>query len=371
MPSVPIILGNSIVTTIPKIAASNLDADYLVIGEGEKTIEELVLTLARSGDVSKVKGICYKSNDEIILTEPRELIQDIDTIPLPAWHLFPLKEIYQKNPNYNLPIPIGHISSTRGCPYNCTFCYHPFQNKKTRMHSPERVVEEINVLLKNYRIKSFGFVDDLFVINKKRVHQVCDLIDSNGIKVKWRASCRTNLVDEELLTRMKKSGCIELGIGVESASQIILDNIKKQVTVKQIQNAFDICKKLNISILSSYMIGNVGETRKTVFETVKFRKKYDPGFGGFFFATPYPDTDLYQYGIDKGLIKNELELIQNYGEQSNSLRVNFTDMSDQELIKLKKDANRELMLDYIKKFPIKGGIFLSKHFMKKVIGFFN
>jgi anaerobic magnesium-protoporphyrin IX monomethyl ester cyclase len=371
LPSVPIILGNSIATTIPKIAAQNLNVDYLVIGEGETTILELLKTLSNNDGVSKVKGICYKNGDEIILTESRELIQDIDTIPLPAWHLFPLKEVYLKNRSYSLPLPIGNISSNRGCPYICTFCYHPFQNKKVRMHSPERVVEEIKILKKDYGIKGLAFVDDLFVINKKRVYLICDLMDKEGIKIKWRASCRVNLIDEELLVRMKKSGCVQLGIGVESASQTILDNIKKNVTVENILKAFEICKRHNVSILSSYMIGNVGETRETVFETVNFRKKHDPGPGGFFFATPYPDTELYNYAMENDLIKNELELIQSYGEQSDSIKINFTKMSDAELIKLKKDANKELTVDYIKKFPVQGGIFAAKFLMKKLLHSFN
>lgn len=367
MPAVPVILGNSIVTTIPQIAMNNLNADYLVIGEGEITINELLKSIENHGDVSKVKGICYRNGNEIVLTESRELIQNIDTIPIPAWSLFPLKEIYHKSRSFNLPLPVGLISTIRGCPYICTFCYHPFQYKKVRMHSPERVVEEIKILKKDYNVRSIAFVDDLFVINKKRVFQICDLMDKEGIRIKWRASCRVNLIDEELLVRMKKSGCVALGIGVESASQTILDNIKKKATIEDILKAFEICKKHSVSILSSYMIGNVGETKETVRETVNFRKKHDPGPGGFFFATPYPDTELYNYGKENGLIKDELELIKSYGEQSDSIKVNFTKMSDDELIKLKKEANKELTIDYIKKYPIQGGAFIAKHLMKKIL----
>jgi len=355
-PDLPIILGNSIATTIPELVLKNITVDYLVIGEGEITILELIDAIKGNKPFSEVDGIAYIENNEIVFTKPRELIQDLDTIPYPAWHLFPLKEIYlkNKNPGSVLKRPIGDVSSTRGCPYNCTFCYHPFQNKKVRMHSGKRVIEEIKFLVENYNIRSIGFADDLFTLKKNRVYEICDLMDKENVKIKWRAACRVNLISEDLLKRMKKSGCVELGIGVESGSQIILDNIKKQTTVQQGEKALALCKKLNIHARTSYMIGNVGETRETVFETVRFRKKYDPGMGGFFYATPYPDTELYRYAVSNNLIKDELSLIELYGEQSEKILVNFTNMTNNELEQLKRDANKAIIKNYCMKYPIQG-----------------
>ena len=364
-PDVPIILGNNIATTIPKIVLENINVDFLVVGEGEITIIDLIETLQNRGNLSNVKGIAYIKNDKIIITEPRELIQDLDSIPFPAWHLFPLKEIYFKNRSSKLTSPIGFISTTRGCPYKCTFCYHQFQNKKIRMHSAQRVIDEIKYLIENYNIKSLGFTDDLFIIKKSRVYEICDLMDKENIKLKWRVACRVDLINEDLLKRMKASGCVELGIGVEPGSQTILNNIKKQTTVQHAEKALSLCKKYKVNARTSYMIGNVGETKDTVYKTIEFRKKYDPGLGGFFYATPYPD--LYRYALSNNLIKDELALIKSYGEQSEKILVNLTDMSNKELADLKSEANKILIMDYFKQYPIKGGYYIGKAIINKII----
>ncbi len=367
-PEVPIILGNSIATTIPEIALRHLDVDYLVLGEGEITIIELINAIKHNTPKSTIHGIAYLDNNEVIITKERELIKDLDTIPFPAWHLVPLKEVYFKNRSKGSIItpPIGFVSVIRGCPFKCTFCYHPYQNKKIRMHSARRIVDEIKFLIKNYGIKSLGFSADLFFINKRKVFEILDLMDEEKIRINWRAAARVSTIDEELMKRIKASGCVELGIGVESGSQKILDNIKKQTTVEEAEKALSLCKKYKINPLTSYMIGNVGETRETVFETIAFRKKYDPGMGGFFYATPYPDTELYRYALAKNLIKDEVALMNMYGEQSDNILVNFTDMTDQELMDLKQEANKILILDYLKKKPLKAFFHIEKAILNKV-----
>jgi len=367
LPNVPIVMGNSIVTTIPEIAINNLNIDYIVLGEGEDTMKELVKTIENKGDISQVAGLCYKKDGKVVFTAHRELIQDLDTIPMPAWHLFPFKETYHKNGLYpELPTPFMSVLTTRGCPFICTYCYHPFQNQKVRFHSSERIVAEIKYLIKEYGIKGVHFVDDLFVVNKKRIYEFCDLLDKEKIDIKWGVSCRSNLVDEELMARMQKSGCIRLGIGVESASPIILENIKKKVTVEDHIRAMEICKKIKLKVEASYMIGNVGETRETVFETVKFRKKYDPTPGTFFFTTPYPDTDLYKYALEKGLIKDEMKLIEAYGEQNEQILVNFTNMTNDELMALRKEANKAIVINYIMKNPFKGCLYVFS-FLRRIL----
>jgi anaerobic magnesium-protoporphyrin IX monomethyl ester cyclase len=297
------------------------------------------------------------------------MIQDIDTIPFPAWHLVPFRETYfkVKNTESKLELPIGYVITTRGCPYKCTFCYHPFNNRKIRMHSPGRVIDEIKYLAENYKIKTVQFADDLFFSKKSNAFEILDLMDKEKINLKWRAACRVNLIDEELVKRVKSSGCIELGIGVESGNQTILDNINKKNTVQDAERALTLCKKYNINYVASYMIGNVGETKETVRDTVNFRKKYNPGMGGFFFATPYPDTELYNYALSHNLIKDELALIKSYGEQNEKILVNFTNMTDSELQNLKKSANKELILDYLKKHPFKAGCEIGKSLLKKYL----
>ncbi len=352
-PDVSIWVGNSISSSIPEIILRDMDVDVVVIDEGEVTVKELAETITIGRDLHSVKGIVYKENGRIMCNENRELIKDLDTISYPAWGLFP-QEIYMNKRTGDLPTPTAYIVTTRGCPYQCTYCYHPFQNRKIRMHSAKRIVEEIKHLRERYGIKSFSFADDLFVVNKKRVFELCDLLHTEQINMQWMASARVNLVDEPLLLAMKKTGCIALGFGIESGSQKILDNIKKKATVEQARVAIQLCKKIGINPVCSYMIGNMGETRDTVFESVSFIKENTLEQGAFFFiTTPYPGTEVYEQAKESGKIKDEVALFESYGEQSDNLLVNLTDLSDEALLNLKREAENEIWRVYIKKYPLK------------------
>ena len=329
-----------------------MDIDVIVIGEGEETVKELARATERRDDLSKVDGICFRKDDHVIHTRERPLINNIDTLPFPAWGLFP-QSIYMGTPTGKLPLPIAYISTTRGCPYNCTYCYHPFQNKKVRMHSALRVVEEIDVLNRGYKIRGVVFADDLFMVDKKRVHEICDLIEKKKLKIKWMASSRVNTLDKDVLRHMKHAGCTCLGFGVESGSQKILNNIKKNATVGQAKDAIHLVRKSGIEPTCSYMIGNVGETRETVFETVSFITENALEITSFFLTTPYPDTELYRYAKDSGKITDEISLFESYGEQADNLLVNFTDIPDNKLLALKKEAEFVILKKVILKHPHK------------------
>lgn len=354
-PDVKLWVGNSIATTIPDLIMKDMDIDVVVKGEGEVTVKELAKVTEAGGDLENVNGIVLMKDGKPFHTQDRELIQDLDTIPFPAWHLFP-QAVYSNNvsvKSIDLPHPTMYISTARGCPYHCTYCYHPFQNRKVRFHSAKRIVEEIKKVQEDFGIKSIIFADDLFITNRKRVHEFCDLVEKEGLKFSWIAAGRVNLVEEELLEHMKQAGCACLSFGIESGSQKILKNIKKQTTVEQGEKAIAMCKKVGILPLCSFMIGNVGETRATMRESVDFIKRNIDDTVSFFFTTPYPDTELYQYAMDHGMIKDEIKLFEAYGEQGSKILVNFTDMSDQELIDLRAEAEREIQRHYYKRHPLK------------------
>lgn len=338
-------LGNSISSTIPQIVLKDMDIDVAVIGEGENTVKELAKVVENNGDLSKINGICYKSNRKIIQTPKRELIPNIDTIPFPAWELFP-QHIYMNNRTGFMPTPTAYISTVRGCPYHCTYCYHPFQNERIRWHSAERIIEEIKILKNKYKIRSVLFADDLFITNKKRLYEVCDLIEKEKLNISWTATARVNLLEQHLLKRMKSAGCVCLNFGIESGSQKILDNIKKQVTVDQAKQSIMLCKKVGIYPACSFMIGNIGETKETISETVSFIVENISEPIGFFLTTPYPGTELFEYAKQQSKIKSEIELFESYGEQAENLLVNFTNMSDEELLELKKEAEMSILKYY-------------------------
>jgi len=365
-PDIPLILGNSIGSTIPEIILNEMPIDVVVIGEGEITIKELVKAIESKKDLSTINGIAFKKNGKVIITPERELIKDIDSIPLPRWDLFPLK-IYMGNFGHSfrrqfLKPPIFFLNTARGCPYHCTYCYHPFKNKKIRLNSAEWIVDVLKHLKQEYKINSFLLADDLSITNKKRMIKLCDLLIEEKLNLDWSATGRVNLVTEELLVKMKSAGCKVIGFGIESGSQKILDNIKKQVKVNQAAKAILLCKKVGIYPSCSFMIGNVGETRETVFESVEFIKKYIDKLTSFFITTPYPETELFDYAEEHGLITDKVKLFERYGEQGSQLLVNFTDMTDDELWALKLEAERAIVRNYLKIYPGKIPLYLFNRF---------
>jgi len=350
-PEIPIWVGNSVASSIPELFLKNTKADVAVIGEGEITVKELARATACGDDLIKVNGIYYKKDGQIIKTAPQELVQDLDRLPRPAYDLFE-QELYMTL----VPSPVGKRPfclgvSIRGCPYHCTYCYHPYQDSRIRCQSAQRMIEDIIYAKSKYDFDSFAWTDDEFTANRKRMYEFCDLLEKEKIKARWSGAARVNDITEDMLKRMKSAGCGWLGFGIESGSQKILDNIKKGVTVEQAKKAIELCKKVGIQPGISLMIGNVGETSQTIQETVEFMKEVNCPPPKFHITTPYPQTELWDYAKSKCLIKDELAIIQSYGEQSRTLLVNFTEFSDEQLLQLKEDTERLMRRNYIRRHP--------------------
>lgn len=331
-----IFAGNTVGYTIPEILFKNSTVDAIVMGEGEITTVELVNTIKNGGKLEDVSGIALRNKDgKIIFTQPRPPIQNLDDLPYPAWDLVPMKNYFE-----NCGRNIYPISSVRGCPFNCIFCCKTFIGYKVRSRSPQSILDELLEVKKRFNIDTFEFFDDLFIYNKKRVLEFCDLKINSPLKdMSWVASARANSLDEEVCEALKKAHCYELGIGFESASQEVLDYYKKGITKEQSQKAIDLCKKHGISLGgASFMIGSPIETVDSVRVSAEFCKKnglrYSPHF-----ATPFPKTPMYDYAIQKGLIKDEFEYIKKISRigATQQLIINLTEnFKDEELVELQK-----------------------------------
>lgn len=341
-PKARIIAGNMVSTATPELLLRNSDVDICVIDEGEETVKELIHKIKDFPNVEDVKGIIFKKNGRIIATNPRERIKNLDRLPFPAWDLFAM-ETYINNPIHT---EYGrrsiNVSTVRGCPFQCIYCSRPF-GRRVYMRSPDNIISEIKELKRLYRIEYIAFSDDLFMTNRKWIEDVCDnLIKENG-DIGWGASARVNLVDLDLLKKMKKAGCEVLSYGFESGSQKILDNMKKGVKVEQAERAIEITRKARIKVMGSFMIGMIGETEETVNETIGFIKRTGLTLHRFFYTTPYPKTVLYEMAkkMDK-IPQDEDKYIGSLGEMHSSLLVNLTDMSDEELKNLKEKAEKKI-----------------------------
>ncbi|MDD2731848.1 MAG: radical SAM protein [Candidatus Pacebacteria bacterium] len=340
-PKMPIIAGGSVAFSIPEIVLNKTKVDIVCNQEGEETLCDILEALESKADLSNVKGIWFKKDNQIIQTEPRPLISDLDSIPLPAWDLLPM-EVYLNNPKVGAGRDIDFISS-RGCPYRCTFCFRAF-GRGYRAHSVGYIMEALKYLKKHYQIDFVSFQDDEFMADRNRVLEFCESFRKSGLDIKWSCTGRVNLISEDLLKAMKDSGCISVSYGIESGSQKILNSIKKDVDIEKAKEAILISQKLKIRHPTSFILGTPEETYETAFETVKFCLDVNVPLQALMFAVPYPGTDLYKDAKNRGIInsENEEDFILSLGDAVD-FTINLTKkFTDQELVSLKEKMIEEV-----------------------------
>ncbi len=353
-PETTVIVGGGLGSSIPEICLNKMKADIIVIGEGENTILDMLKTLLIKKDLSKVKGIAFKKNGRVIRTPLRERIKNLDELPLPAWNLFPM-HIYLKNPFevealMDLKKKSVNIITNRGCPYNCTFCYETFTHLRTT-RSPENVIKEIKILKQEYNAELFLFSDDLFCVDKKWASDFCDLLLKENLNIKWFSAMRVNILDEPLLRKMKKAGCLLLNYGIESGSQKMLDVMRKGITTEDSAKAIAVTRKVGLRLNLSFMMGFPEETKETLQETINFCIQNNIHLTAIFFVTPYPRTALYEQARQIGLIKDEEEFISRLGNAT-ELTINLTKWSDEELVNLRNWVISSVHKAYYKKHKL-------------------
>jgi radical SAM superfamily enzyme YgiQ (UPF0313 family) len=231
------------------------------------------------------------------------MVEDLDSLPFPAYHLFPMEHYRPALGLYRRLPAVGMITS-RGCPYECTFCATQGQwGRRTRLRSAENIVEEIRMLQTDFGIREVFFYDDTFTVSKERVQNICEQLLKGGIDLSWTCMSRVNTIDMELLRLMKRAGCHHILYGIESGDNTILDNIKKRIDLEQAYSAVAMTQKAGIAARASFMFGNQGETEETMQRTLDYAIKLDPDFAFFNVATPYPGTAMYDWALENGYLK--------------------------------------------------------------------
>jgi len=297
-PAAKIILGGTHPSVMPEETISHDFVDFVAVDEGEKTMSELV----GGKSPADILGLVFKQNGQIIKNPPRPLIENLDDLPLPAYHLLPMDKYYPAVGSYRR-LPVMALLATRGCPGRCTYCYRTFRGR-VRTRSPRRLIEEIDFLQKNYGIKEFAFYDDTFTMFKKQVREFCEIIIKDKIDVTWSCFTRADCVDEPLLSLMVKAGCHLILFGVESADEQILKNINKNISLEQATTTVRLARRLGLETRAAFMFGNQGETEETIKKTIAFAKKLDPDEAQFNIAMPYPGTELFNWAKEKKYIKS-------------------------------------------------------------------
>jgi len=314
------------------------ELDFIVHNEPELTIQELVLTVKNGGDLSKILGITYRNKDKIITNPPRPFIQDLDSLPRPAWHLVDTDK-------YVLPYTKKKyllVASARGCPYQCTFCVGKgYYGSRLRIRSPESVVKEMKWVGETFGIEDFLFWTESFTLNRKFVMSVCELIQAWELKIRWVCNSRVDHVDFNMLKEMKEAGCWMIGYGVESSNQKILDQAKKGIKVEQIGTACALTKKAGIEISAHIVFGLPGETKETIRETARFAKKVGFDYAQFYCATPWPGTELYKISQKEGWLRTDAPWS---AYQQNMSILDLKDLDAEETTKLREECFRTFYL---------------------------
>ncbi len=297
-PKAKTVFGGVHPSVLPDEVMAHEEVDFVAIDEGEESMSEL----ASGKNPAEILGLCYKLDGQIVKNAPRPLIKNLDEIPPPAYHLLPMDKYFPAVGSFKR-LPVMIMFATRGCPGRCTFCYRTFRGI-VRKRSARNIIDEINILQRDYGIKEVAFYDDTFTLFKEVVREFCDIIKKEKIDLTWSCFTRVDHINEDLLKIMKQAGCHLILFGIESADEQILKNINKKISLDQAIQAVRASRKIGIETRASFMIGNQGETEETIKKTIAFAIKLDPDEVQFNIATAYPGTELFAWAKELGYIKS-------------------------------------------------------------------
>lgn len=296
------VLGGIHVTVIPEESIKFESVDFIVKGEGELTILDLVKYLEKGGDIRSIDGLYYKNDGYIYKNKDRELIDNLDDLPFPARHLF-------NRLNYSYPDtlwkPAMPIITSRGCPGSCAYCNSKsIFTRRFRARSPNNIVMEIEYLIKEFGVKEIHIWDDNFITEKNRIFQIQDEIKKRNIKVKFAFpnGLRPDYLDEKVLRSLKDMGTYSIAFGVDSGNQTILDRVNKNIKLQDIERAFKLAKGVGLETWAFFMIGLPQDTEDSIRDTIDFAIKLNPDVAKFHILKPFPGTKIYHEFLEQGFL---------------------------------------------------------------------
>jgi anaerobic magnesium-protoporphyrin IX monomethyl ester cyclase len=308
LPNATVIVGGPHASALPQRTLKEISAiDFVVKGEGEEAIVELMQAIDNGSGLERVKGIAFRRNGIVVENNSRSLIEDLNKLPIPAYHL--LEYNLYRSYGWNGWVsghrrPIGVVFTSRGCYGKCSFCAtKSVFGQRMRFFALDRIKQEIDLLVEKYKIKILYFQDDTFTANKKLVNEICDYLDSKGYnkKLEIMVSTRPDGADLSLFKKMRKSGIRWICFGVESGNQKILDLMHKNTTIEQIKNAFAAANKAGLFVLGNFIFGTLGETWDTAMETIRLACEMKLDYAAFSLAIPLPGSELYQYCLESNI----------------------------------------------------------------------
>jgi len=324
-PNIITVVGGGIITSAPVYGMKALElADYGVIGEGEIIVCNLCTALENNHEVKDIAGIVYYNGDDYAITEGKPEVVDINKIPYPDYEGFCIEELLQTIPNI-IGISASHafpILTSRGCPFKCTFCFHP-AGQKYRQRTMDDVFGEIDFLLKKYDIRYLNIQDELFSHSIDRVRDFCQRIKKYNIK--WFVQFRVTDVTPELVQMVKEANCTTIGFGIESADNTVLKSMNKRITVEDTNRALELVYNAGLGIQGCLIFGDKAETIDTAKKSIQWWKEHIQYGIQLSVVGTYPGSALFEYALKEGLITDPVQFI-----QDSCPTVRLSKMSDEE-----------------------------------------
>lgn len=347
-----VVAGGAHASSKPESLLAQTPYDMAIVGEGEFALAEVIATPREQWP--SISGIAYKDGKgEIVKTEKRLFIQNLDELPFPMYELINIYD-YNVPPSFRRKAPVAPMETSRGCVWGCTYCNKSVFGRNFRIKSPERTVKEIGHLVE-LGYKEIHINDDMLTTNKERVKKICRLLIEKGIKVVWACpnGIRADSIDKELISLMKQAGCYRVSFGVESGNQKVLDGIEKAQTLAQVLEAFRICREVGMISYGFFMFGLPDDTEETMQETIDFAKKCNPDVAKFGIMVPLPSTPVYEQWKGKYIISEDWN---NYNFHKGTFIYNHPTLSHAIINKYYKKAYREFYLrpTYIVRRALRG-----------------
>ena len=350
-PNIIIVAGNSVATSIPEILLKSTSVDIAVLGEGDVTIVELLDSIRKGEDVSQVKGLAVRQDGRVIFTGKRTTISVLDDVGFPDWNLFDLQQYVDYaaiNVNaFSTENVLSYpLNSARGCPFDCTFCYHVFKEDKYRRYSELSILKEIERLHEKYDCNFISFWDELTFPSIKAVRNRINSLENLAFKINWDAPVRANLFKRqhlEILKELKLVGCDNLAFSLENASPIILSAMNKRINVGDFIEQAHCLWDAGIIPLTSIVLGYPQETPETIRETIDVCRecRIFPSTG---FLLPLPGTPIYTWAMRNGFIGDEVEYLERIGDRQD-FHINLTAMPDDKFVGIVTDELHSLADD--------------------------
>ncbi len=293
-PEIKIILGGVHVSSLPEHAMGYECFDYGIIGEGEITNYELIDCLNNNNDINSVKGIVYREQGKLVYTAKREPIKNLDELPFPARHLLKNLEQYVPGLSDYKQLPVTNIITSRGCPGQCTFCSNAVFGRTYRSRSAQNIFEEIEDVIKKYKMKEIHFIDDSFLLNKIRIRELFDLCTEKNLKFSWSCYSRIDNVNYEYLKYLKQHGCWRISFGIESGDKQVLKDIKKNITLDNAKEVITWCNELGIKTTGLFMIGHPTDTVESIKNTINFAVNIPFSDAACCVSTPLPGSEQFK-----------------------------------------------------------------------------